>query len=283
MDLFNALGKYRKIVKEEYNFNYKYIPLLNSGKNKKRKLSEIFRDNINIKNIKKIKILSEKTDKSKRKEINDNQNQNIKFISDSSFINKGSVLEEKFFLEQIQKKRKILEVNKNKIKGYFTKSQCPFCRNVLSETNKEKEEANNVSKLINLLTDPNSNYHSIRSCLVFNSYNYPLINIKINKYYSFHKKLQEEKYNKFKIYKNNFDKKIVMESELSKNSRKRKYSEIKREEIKTNNLYMVEKPLLTTVREKIYKNMRQRYKRPLRLIILESKNNHPIHTYNNNF
>ena len=52
MDLFNALGKYRKIVKEEYNFNYKYIPLLNSGKNKKRKLSEIFRDNINIKNIK---------------------------------------------------------------------------------------------------------------------------------------------------------------------------------------------------------------------------------------
>ena len=281
MDLFNALGKYRKIVKEEYNFNYKYIPLLNSGKNKKRKLSEIFRDNINIKNIKKIKILSEKKDKSKHKEVNDNKNQNNKFIN--SFINKGSVLEEKFFWEQIQKKRRFLELNKNKIKGYFTKSQCPFCRNILSETNKEKEKANGMSKLINLLTDPNSNYHNIRSCLVYNSYNFPLINIKINKYYSFHKKLQEEKEDKFKIYKNNFDKKIDMESDLSKNSKKRKYSEIKREEIKMNNLYMVEKPLLTTVREKIYTNMRQRYKRPLRLIILESKDNHPIHTYNNNF
>jgi len=280
MDLFNALGKYRKILKEEDTFNYKYNPLLNSGKNKKRKLSEIFKDNINIK---KIKIFSLKKDNSKRKHINDDKNKNNKLISANSFINRGSILEEKFFLEQIRKKKIILESNKNKIKGYFTKSQCPFCRNVLSETDKKKEEENDTLNLINVLTDPNANYHNIRSCLISNSYNFPLINIKINKYFSFHKKLNEEKEDKLCLYKKNFDKKIDMESELSKNLRKRKYSEIKREEIKTNNLYMIEKPILTTVREKIYKNMRQRYKRPLRLIILESKDNHPLHTYSNNF
>ena len=280
MDLFNALGKYRKIVKEEDMFNYKYNPLLNSGKNKQRKLSQIFRDNINIK---KIKIFSLKKDNSKRKHINDDKNKNNKLISDNSFINRGSILEEKFFLEQFRKKKIILESNKNKIKGYFTKSQCPFCRNVLSETDKKKEKENDTLNLINVLTDPDANYHNIRSYLISNSYNFPLINIKINKYFSFHKKLNEEKEDKFSLYKKNFDKKIDMESELSKNLRKRKYSEIKREEIKTNNLYMIEKPILTTVREKIYKNMRQRYKRPLRLIILESKDNHPLHTYSNNF
>jgi len=280
MDLFNALGKYHKIVKEEDMFNYKYNPLLNSGKNKQRKLSQIFRDNINIK---KIKIFSLKKDNSKRKHINDDKNKNNKLISANSFINRGSILEEKFFLEQIRKKKIILESNKNKIKGYFTKSQCPFCRNVLSETDKKKEKENDTLNLINVLTDPDANYHNIRSYLISNSYNFPLINIKINKYFSFHKKLNEEKEDKFSLYKKNFDKKIDMESELSKNLRKRKYSEIKREEIKTNNLYMIEKPILTTVREKIYKNMRQRYKRPLRLIILESKDNHPLHTYSNNF
>ena len=280
MDLFNALGKYHKIVKEEDMFNYKYNPLLNSGKNKQRKLSQIFRDNINIK---KIKIFSLKKDNSKRKHINDDKNKNNKLISANSFINRGSILEEKFFLEQIRKKKIILESNKNKIKGYFTKSQCPFCRNVLSKTDKKKEKENDTLNLINVLTDPDANYHNIRSYLISNSYNFPLINIKINKYFSFHKKLNEEKEDKFSLYKKNFDKKIDMESELSKNLRKRKYSEIKREEIKTNNLYMIEKPILTTVREKIYKNMRQRYKRPLRLIILESKDNHPLHTYSNNF
>ena len=277
MDLFNPLGKYRRIVKEENNFNYKYNPLLNSGKSNHKKLSEIYRDNTNIK---KIKLFSRK-EKEKRKEqknINENNIKNNYLISDYSLVNKGSVLEEKFFLSQIKKKRRLLLGNKEKIKGYFTKSQCPFCRKVLSESEKEKEPL----ILEKILTDPNINYEKIRSILFFKASDFPLINIKVNKYFSLKRKLQEEKEDKMKIYGMTYDKKVNMESELSKKRKDKKYTEIKRKEIKMNNLFMIKKPFLTTLRGKIYKNMRQRYKKPLRLIILDSKNNNPINTTNNN-
>ena len=39
---------------------------------------------------------------------------------------------------------------------------------------------------------------------------------------------------------------------------------------------MIKKPLFTTIRGKIYKNMKLRFKRPLRLVILDEKNNNPI-------
>ena len=56
---------------------------------------------------------------------------------------------------------------------------------------------------------------------------------------------------------------------------------VKRGEINTNNLYYIDKPLITSLRGKIYKNMRQRYKRPFRLIMLNSKTNSSIYNSNN--
>ena len=278
MDLLSPFEKYHKLMKEEDNFNYKYNPILTYGKVNRRKLSEIYRDNMKLR---KIKVISskEKEKVNKRQKNIDRKKIGIKLINDNSLIKKESILEEKFFLEQIYKKKKLLQGNRNKIKGYFTKSQCPFCQIKFSnETDKEKE----TSKLLNILTDPNNNnYHNIRSCFIFKAVNFPLINIKINKYYSFKKKLYEEKEDNVKLYRMTFDKKPDMESELSKNKKIQKVKEIKREEIKVKNLYMVERPLLTTMRGKIFKNMRKRYKRPMRLIIQDKKNIPHINTSNN--
>lgn len=271
MDLFNE--KYHKLVKEEDNFNYKYNPILTSAKINRRKLSDIFRDNINLR---KIKILKEKEKANNNRRNIKEKTTNDKFINDNSLIKKEPVLEEKFFLKQIQKKKEILLDNKNKIKGYLTKSQCPFCKKSLLEKDNEKSEIENI-----LLSHYN-NYLDIKSYIVFKANNFPLINLKFNKYYSFKKKLNEEKEDKMKTYKMTFDKKADMESELSKNKKNKKFKEIKRGEIKMNNLYQINRPLLTTMRGKIYKNMRQRFKRPMRFIILETKNIHPVYTSNIN-
>ena len=87
MELINALTKYHKIVKEEENFNYKYNPLLTSKFNNKRKIAAFLNNN-------------------KRKK---------KFMYDNSFNNQGTILEEKFFLEQINKRKRIIQGNRDKI------------------------------------------------------------------------------------------------------------------------------------------------------------------------
>ena len=81
------------------------------------------------------------------------------------------------------------------------------------------------------------------------------------------------------MFKNTFSKKADNESPLKKIE---KIKLVKREEINTDNLYIIEKPLISSMRGKIYKNMKQRFKRPLRLIILDPKNNNPINHSNNN-
>ena len=88
MELINALIKYHKIVKEEENFNYKYNPLLTSKFNNKRKIAAFLGG--------------------------DKQKKNLCTIN--SFNNQGTILEEKFFLEQINKRKRIIKGNRDKIK-----------------------------------------------------------------------------------------------------------------------------------------------------------------------
>lgn len=243
MDYNDDLEKYHKMIKEEDNFNYNYHKLLSPDKNnKRRKLSQIFLDNINIR---KLKII----DSTKKEKIQKHQN---KFITDNSLIKRESILQKKFLLEQIRRKKEEIQGNKNKIKGYFTKSHCPFCNQILSEKGKEP------SKIEKMLIE------------IIRGDNFPLISTGINKYYSFKSKLIEEKKERMNIYKKTYDKKIDIKFDLNKNKSREKYKLIKREEIKVNNLYKIEKPLLMTMRGIIYKNTRQRYKKPLRLIILDS-------------
>jgi hypothetical protein len=272
MELINALTKYHKIVKEEENFNYKYNPLLTSKFNNKRKIADFLNNNIKIRKLKLFSLKNKEKEKI-RKYINEKKNKK-KFMYDNSFNNQRTILEEKFFLEQINKRKRIIQGNRDKIKGFLTKSQCPCCQKELSVKDKETDSS---LKLSNILTDPNKYYLDIRSHFFFCSNNFPLIERKVNtKYFSFKPKFSLENEDKIKIHKISYNNKTSFENDLSKNKKTEKIIEVKREHINTNNLYMIKKPLFTTIRGKIYKNMKLRFKRPLRLVILDEKNNNPI-------
>ena len=58
-----------------------------------------------------------------------------------------------------------------------------------------------------------------------------------------------------------------MESELTKNKNKIKYKEIKRIEFDTKNLFHIKKPLIPSIRAKIFKNMKKRPHKPVRSVI----------------
>ena len=58
-----------------------------------------------------------------------------------------------------------------------------------------------------------------------------------------------------------------MTSEFTKNLERKKFIEIQRIYFDPSNLYFVQKPLITTIRGKILKNMKKRYKRPIRNVV----------------
>ena len=283
MESVNSVEKYYKLFIEEKNFNYKYNPI----KNNHKRISVLFNNNIKIR---KLKILHQKEKEKNQKEKNNIKNNNL---VDNIKAKRESILEEKFLLSQIKKKKEIIEGNKNRIKGYFTKLQCPYCKSEISSKEKyiSKTNINNRQQhqktetetdiFHNFYNYKNKNFHDITSYFIYSVNNFPLINIKTPFKFNLEK---EEKLKLYKTtYSSNSNKKTDMESELSKNNKIKKYKEIKRENINVNNLYKIEKPLLTSIRGKIYKNMRQRFKKPLRLIILKNGYNHPMfkyHSYN---
>ena len=72
MELFDALEKYHKIVKEEDKYNYKYNPILNYGKNTKKRLSQLLYNDIKIRKLREF-VLREK-EKEKINQIETNVN-----------------------------------------------------------------------------------------------------------------------------------------------------------------------------------------------------------------
>ena len=143
---------------------------------------------------------------------------------------------------------------------------------------------NDKTKLENLILNPDKNFLEIKSYFITNTNNnFPLLQPKINtKFFSYKNHYFEENKDKMNFYINAFNKKVDLESHLSKTKKINKMKLVKRGEINTNNLYYIEKPLITSLRGKIYKNMRQRYKRPFRAIMLNSKTNSSINNANNN-
>ena len=284
MEIFDALEKYHKIIKEEEKFNYKYKPILNYTKNNHRRISQFLNNNIKIRKLKDFSLKEKEKEKIDmfKNSINDKKRKE-KSMSNltNSFFKRSSLLEEKFFLSQIKKRKSFVIGNMKKIKGYVTKSQCPFCQKELSKN--ETETKNNITKLENLILNPDKNFLEIKSYFVTNTNNFPLLQPRINtKFFSYKKYYLEEIKDKMNFNTNIHNKKVDMESYLTKIKKINKMRLIKRGEINTNNLYYVEKPLITSIRGKIFKNMRQRYKRPFRVIMINSKNNSSINNSNNN-
>jgi len=279
MEFFDALEKFHKIVKEEEKFNYKYKSILNYKENTQRRIPQLLNNNIKIKKLRIFSIKEKEKDKiDKIKNDSNVKKRKEKSMSNlnNSFFKKGLVLEEKTFLSQIKKKKSLFQGNMTKIKGFVKKSQCPFCQKELSKNEDEN------TKLQNLILNPSRNFIEIKSHFVINTNNFPLLQPRINtKFFSYKKYYFEENKDKFNFHRNTYNKKIDMESHLSKINKIKKMKLVKREEINTNNLYVIEKPLISSMRGKIYKNMRQRYKKPFRLIIIDSNNNSSINNSNN--
>ena len=101
--------------------------------------------------------------------------------------------------------------------------------------------------------------------------NFPLIknkNIYLNKNFSKEKIFYEDNDKYYRTQKL-WNKKINMESELTKKNKIIKYKEIQRKEIDPTNLYTIEKPLIPSIRGKIFKNTKKRFERPKRMVYLD--------------
>ena len=185
MELFDALEKYHKIVKEEDKYNYKYNTIINQCKNTKRRLTRLLYNNIKIRKIKEFVLKEKEKEKINKIETNVNdKKRKEKSMSNLTnyFYKKGSVLEEKFFLSQIKKRKSLFQGNIKNIKGYITKSQCPCCQKELSKN--ETETENDTTKLENLILNPDKNFLEIKSYFITNTNNFPLLQPKIHtKYY----------------------------------------------------------------------------------------------------
>ena len=99
MEIVNSMEKYYKIFKEEKKCNYKYSPILNKNKNRRKRISQLLYNNIKIKKLK----ISHQKEKDNEKNKTNNDNLNLltnksNLINDISSGNKEFILEENFFL-----------------------------------------------------------------------------------------------------------------------------------------------------------------------------------------
>ena len=299
MDTYNVIEKYYKLMKEENKFNYKYNPILSNKIKINFNLERKPFDN-NIR-LTKTKVLSfnegkpnqnkneenkkeeeKQTDNTKKifsKTINVNNTienertrpKKLKKIKINRIYKNKEILDENFFLNQLIENKHILWKNHGKTKGFFTKSQCPFCKKKMLEKDNNEDNLiitqNNISK--DKDKDKNNILKGIKSSFLFKVNNFPLINTKvlnINKNMFFNEKEDKDKY--FRTEKS-WHKKISMESELSKRKKIIKIKEIQRRTIDPTNLYLIKKPLIPSVRGKILKNTKKRFEKPMRMIILE--------------
>jgi len=298
MNTYNVIEKYYKLMREENKFNYKYNPILNNkikiNFNSERNPLE---NNIKLKKIKILSLSEEKPNQNKNEEnkkeeekqtdnntkkiisktINTNntiENERIrtkrlkKIKMNGNYKNK-EILDENYCLNQLIENKHSLWKNHGKVKGFFTKSQCPFCQKKMLEKENNENNLITAQNNINKDKDKDNNLKGIKSSFLFRVNNFPLINTKIlniNRNMFFNEKEDKDKY--YRTEKS-WNKKISMESELSKRNKIIKIKEIQRRTIDPTNLYLIKKPLIPSVRGKILKNTKKRLERPMRMIILE--------------
>ena len=144
-----------------------------------------------------------------------------------------------YFFEKIHLMEKKF---KSKVKNIIPK-KCYFCSIIATERNKKEEYYSKTERNL-------SDYKKF---------------IKVLKKFP-ERKIDDKSLTSRKIIienKNNID----MESELTKNKNKIKYKEIKRIEFDTKNLFHIKKPLIPSIRAKIFKNMKKRPHKPVRSVI----------------
>ena len=294
MKKFILIERFYKLMKEENKNNYKYNPVLNSKRRFNLTSNKLLSNNAFIRRfgiIEKLnlteskrnteKYLSEKKDDSNKKRnifkklankrinirnINRHKNNNLK-NKEMSYLDGNYCLKEYILYKKNRQKKP------DNIKGFYTKSHCSFCHNKLIEKENndkiEKEKEKIIIDLDNYYR--NKNFKDIKSCFMYSVNNFPLIK-KINLSYLKQELNDSEEKEKYFKAKTKRDKKIDMESELTKSNKVIRYKEIKRKEIDPTNLYLIKKPFVPSIRGKIFMNMRKRIEKPMRLIFLDDEN-----------
>ena len=294
MKNFILIERFYKLMKEENKNNYKYNPVLNSKRRFNLTSNKLLSHNAFIRRfgiIEKLnlteskrnteKYLSEKKDDSNKKRnifkklankrinirnINRHKNNNLK-NKEMSYLDGNYCLKEYILYKKNRQKKP------DNIKGFYTKSHCSFCHNKLIEKENndkiEKEKEKIIIDLDNYYR--NKNFKDIKSCFMYSVNNFPLIK-KINLSYLKQELNDSEEKEKYFKAKTKRDKKIDMESELTKSNKVIRYKEIKRKEIDPTNLYLIKKPFVPSIRGKIFMNMRKRIEKPMRLIFLDDEN-----------
>ena len=293
MNNLNLIERFYKLMKEENKNNYKYNPIVNMKKSFDLTSNKLLANNNNfirsMRNLEKLhlnenkenkgKYLSEnKDDSNNKKSIFKklaNKRINLRKININKYnkINNRNInyLNENYYLKQYMIYKKNYQKKLGSIKGFFAKNNCPFCQNKLIE----KENNDNYEKEKVLLTDlknyyRNKNFKDIRSCFIYCVNNIPLIK-KINNSYSKEELNESEEKERFFKTQNKWNKKINMESELTKSNKLIKFVEIQRKEIDPTNLYLIKRPLIPSIRGKIIMNTRKRFGKPMRMIFLENE------------
>ena len=287
MNSFDIIQRYRNLMNEEKNFNYKYNPILNSEKDTIFISSHKSFNTNNINIIKKIKFLSPKKEilMSKNKELNNknneqsllnkksNQNHIIPKTPINKKINNLKNLKNYFTVSEDIFNANLYYKNKKneKIKTFFIKSHCPFCKKILMEKENNKDNKNDLdNNNINVNIYRNKKFKDIKSCFIYNVNNFPLLNTNIIVKSEFKEKLYGKEKEKC-ITTTKRSKRTNMESELTKSNKVIKFREIQRKEIDPTDLYLIKKPLIPSIRGKYFMNTKKRLGKPMRIILINEE------------
>ena len=163
-----------------------------------------------------------------------------------------------FLLSNMNKSNKKTKINKffanspnNRPLSF--KKKCTYCNNLFQINKIEKKNKFEIlDEHLNIYN--NKNFGDSLSCFLYH----------INNFTS---NENENKKVDYVDLKKNLNFNTDMISDFTKNLKKIKFKEIQRIEFDPSNFYIIQKPLIPTIRGKIFKNMKKRYHRPIRNVV----------------
>ena len=147
------------------------------------------------------------------------------------------------------------------------KNKCPCCNNIFKVEKKKKKDKLEIISDEHINFYNNKNFKDSLSCFIYH----------INYFTS--KEFENKKDNDMDI-KRKIKLNIDMTSNFTKNLKKIKYKEIQRTHFDPTNFYLIQKPLIPTIRGKIFKNMKRRYIRPTRNVVTSKNRPNSLNMFN---
>ena len=147
------------------------------------------------------------------------------------------------------------------------KNKCPCCNNLFKVEKKKKKDKLEIISDEHINFYNNKNFKDSLSCFIYH----------INYFTS--KEFENKKDNDMDI-KKKINLNTDMTSNFTKNLKKIKYKEIQRTHFDPTNFYLIQKPLIPTIRGKIFKNMKRRYIRPIRNVVTSKNRPNSLNMFN---